>query len=333
MDLGLTALVGGSDDYDDDDEAVRLGTVTKMRNSRGGDEEGADEEQYLCGVCRSEQRKYCCPRCGVLSCSLQCCVAHKRASVCSGRRDVSHFISLQAMGTQELRRDSAFLWGAERATGTAKRSRLFLVPWLGVARSKCDPRPVLRRTAERRRIRFLQMPLGMKRQRDNATQVGQDGRLFWHVDIDIDGAIFSGANVDEARPLRDAVHDILEHSSEKTKSARLKSRRTNGHNDQSTTSGFENEDDATVSSKHKIYLLPKIPAPANKRIYDRLDPDVGLDISLSGKCIIEYPTIVLATETDLANGAIQLAPSALQLLSPTHEINTGSSICSDSNLS
>lgn len=31
-----------------------------------------------CKVCKEQDRRYCCPRCGKLTCSLACCVRHKR---------------------------------------------------------------------------------------------------------------------------------------------------------------------------------------------------------------------------------------------------------------
>ena len=36
-----------------------------------------------CDVCSEGPRKYCCPRCGIKTCSLQCCVQHKQATGCT----------------------------------------------------------------------------------------------------------------------------------------------------------------------------------------------------------------------------------------------------------
>mmetsp|Transcript_1575 Transcript_1575/g.5675 ORF Transcript_1575/g.5675 Transcript_1575/m.5675 type:complete len:99 (+) Transcript_1575:173-469(+) len=38
-----------------------------------------------CCVCASNPRKYCCPRCGALTCSLECCSEHKKQQSCTGR--------------------------------------------------------------------------------------------------------------------------------------------------------------------------------------------------------------------------------------------------------
>jgi hypothetical protein len=46
----------------------------------------SQEEQSLppCDMCKERERAYCCPRCGIKTCSLACCKAHK-AQVGRGR--------------------------------------------------------------------------------------------------------------------------------------------------------------------------------------------------------------------------------------------------------
>ena len=83
-------------------------------------DDASDDGAVLCEVCRAAPRKYCCPRCGALTCSLACCSAHKRATGCDGRRDVSAYKSARSMGLRDLRADCAFL-EAGRGAGTRMR--------------------------------------------------------------------------------------------------------------------------------------------------------------------------------------------------------------------
>merc|ERR1711936_503258 len=39
-------------------------------------------EMTLCGVCELEEKKYCCPRCSILYCSLPCFKQHKAGPDC-----------------------------------------------------------------------------------------------------------------------------------------------------------------------------------------------------------------------------------------------------------
>lgn len=47
-----------------------------------------------CFICRCITAKYNCPRCGIKSCSLKCCLQHKRQFNCSGVRDRLSFVPL-----------------------------------------------------------------------------------------------------------------------------------------------------------------------------------------------------------------------------------------------
>ena len=77
----------------------------------------------LCDVCGETERRYCCPRCGVLTCSLACCQQHKAESGCSGRRDRTGYVALKAFGEPELRSDFHFLEDAALEVDRAKRAR------------------------------------------------------------------------------------------------------------------------------------------------------------------------------------------------------------------
>ena len=62
-----------------------------------------------CQVCRSQPAIYQCPRCSWKSCSLNCCVSHKKSKNCSGKRDRTTFVPLGRMNDQTVRSDYFFL--------------------------------------------------------------------------------------------------------------------------------------------------------------------------------------------------------------------------------
>ena len=45
-----------------------------------------------CEVCEEDESKYCCPRCAVLSCSVQCVKRHKKEHNCTGERVRSSYL-------------------------------------------------------------------------------------------------------------------------------------------------------------------------------------------------------------------------------------------------
>lgn len=81
------------------------------------------EPVVLCEVCALEERRYKCPRCGKLTCSLACCKEHKSMEGCSGKRDRTEFTRLSEFTTGQLRSDYLYLEDVLRKVDTAKRGR------------------------------------------------------------------------------------------------------------------------------------------------------------------------------------------------------------------
>ena len=82
----------------------------------------ADEEPQ-CSVCNAAPRKYCCPRCGIVTCSLPCVRQHKSDTGCSGRRDRTAYTPMSAYNDVTLRSDYHFLEDAALGVDRAKRAR------------------------------------------------------------------------------------------------------------------------------------------------------------------------------------------------------------------
>lgn len=248
----------------------------------------------FCAVCNLRKRKYCCPRCGILTCTLECCLRHKKEAKCSGKRDAAKFVASSAMTLGDLRRDASFLEGVERLSETTKRCRR--EAWAGV--SKIDGRggvhhrtARLQSAAERRRIQVLVMPNGMSRHRNNTSSYdAKSNTIFWRVEwlFEHEAALVDD-RANERTPLKELVRRVI---SRQAPSARR--------------SNYE----ACLDDSFHV-LLKKLPGRANQPVFDMLDKDVGLDLALTGKCVIEHPTVHVVRSTELSKYHIADAPVTL----------------------
>ena len=269
--LSVNALVG---DYESDEEEEEVAA---------GQEVAAGP---LCGVCALLPRKYCCPRCGVLTCSLECCNEHKKANDCDGRRDVAKYVKLQDFSLKELRADVTFLEvnkceisllrkAAERSAGSAKRARFADEKWRGAPKlqqrrgkggaqaGESAAALKLQRAAERRRVRLLLMPEGMARRTRNSSSLGKGDVLYWRVEwvFEIPG--------DEPLTLIDNRAD------ERVGLSELLARRIK----EQSLSTRARLAPYLATPANCALLLQRQPAPANQPRYDTLDKDVSLELA------------------------------------------------------
>ncbi|KAI0865378.1 hypothetical protein F4860DRAFT_461163 [Xylaria cubensis] len=76
----------------------------------------------LCTICRIQEPRYKCPRCGARTCSLPCVKKHKTWSSCNGERDSTVFVSLDKLKTDAgIDHDYNFLTKIERSVERAER--------------------------------------------------------------------------------------------------------------------------------------------------------------------------------------------------------------------
>ena len=96
------------------------GSPRKRKHSDTDDtaSDAADDEAE-CEVCHARPRKYCCPRCAILTCSLECCLQHKRERGCSGKRDRVGYCSIAEFSDARVRSDYAFLEDAKLSADRA----------------------------------------------------------------------------------------------------------------------------------------------------------------------------------------------------------------------
>ncbi|EEY56725.1 uncharacterized protein PITG_20801 [Phytophthora infestans T30-4] len=61
-----------------------------------------EDKVPVCCDCGKGDVKYRCPRCERITCSLQCCVAHKKQFECSGKRDRTKYVELKKFTDADL---------------------------------------------------------------------------------------------------------------------------------------------------------------------------------------------------------------------------------------
>jgi len=242
-----------------------------------------------CSVCNFHVGSYCCPGCGTRTCSVSCCNDHKRASQCSGKRTKSCYVPITNFNTNNLVKDCAFLQDAATMLESSARllSRHFHERISG-SRMKYNhsSTSVLKNACAERGIDWRFCPVNMSIRRDNTTRVvGKKKRqVAWRIRW-----VFtrSKQSVVSERVLEDSFpRKILE--------GILKGKRKN------TSSNVPTIDfPASVSELH--VLFPDRSAPANSPRYFRINPDCTLKDNLANTTIIEYPTFLVLTNTEVVD--------------------------------
>ena len=74
-----------------------------------------------CQECKQHAALYHCPRCSRKTCSLACCIRHKKHSGCTGKRDRTTFQRLEEMNDAALQSDFHFLEDVLRHVDGSKR--------------------------------------------------------------------------------------------------------------------------------------------------------------------------------------------------------------------
>jgi hypothetical protein len=73
------------------------------------DDEDIVVPQAVCMVCNKNPKSYKCPACGILSCSLRCCIDHKARTGCTGRRNRVDYVPMSEYKEKNLINDYHFL--------------------------------------------------------------------------------------------------------------------------------------------------------------------------------------------------------------------------------
>lgn len=83
--------------------------------------EEVDDSLIRCMICHLNPKVYKCPRCSILTCSLACCLSHKKSMECTGQRDRTEYVPVKEFRESNLRSDYHFL---EDVLQTKRRAKL-----------------------------------------------------------------------------------------------------------------------------------------------------------------------------------------------------------------
>lgn len=75
-------------------------------------------------MCSHELAKYCCPKCEVKTCALECLNIHKKELNCTGIRDKTKFVPLREMTEKDFMSDYCFLEECTRYVSDRKRDKI-----------------------------------------------------------------------------------------------------------------------------------------------------------------------------------------------------------------
>ena len=297
----------------------------------------AERSHVICFVCKLNESIYCCPSCGTRTCSLECCLSHKKASDCSGKRDRTAFISKEKFreNNQNLISDYHFLEDALLVNRRAKRildentfskkkhtkkaksnwrnTSLLMyeddsrqnrnINWFderfNEQRSDCSiaQNLLLRNAFDRSNIKILFMPAGMDRHKRN--------KSYFHIKSSM--LLWTIEFIFHSSPRNDALDQkvILDRIKDGNKIVdELKNAiEVSGH-----TSSQLNYSSSSID---EYYLFMKIePSISSNQQFRKLDPSLSFRDGIKDMNLIEYPTIYVTHKS-----GINLFPSLIQDIS------------------
>ena len=132
-----------------------------------------------CAVCTDTVARYCCPRCGLRTCSVACVHRHKAATGCNGRRDVTGYVGRAQYAEQHLLSDYRFLEGVDHVVDSVQRFRQNL--------GRRPPRfldEVQTLLLERDAVQLKLAPPGMSRRLVNRTRFNRKTKVVqWTLEL------------------------------------------------------------------------------------------------------------------------------------------------------
>uniref|UniRef100_K3X7G2 HIT-type domain-containing protein n=1 Tax=Globisporangium ultimum (strain ATCC 200006 / CBS 805.95 / DAOM BR144) TaxID=431595 RepID=K3X7G2_GLOUD len=301
-------------------------------------EEQQQQQQLTCAMCETSDVKYRCPRCERITCSLECCLDHKKTYSCDGKRDRTQYVELKQFTDANLSSDFFFLEEVARSTNSAARSRSQMglnarhfMPKKGPAGKKRKvasgkagaakpvnphvasdwllrfpvPFQLLVQHAAKRGVDVTLLAPGMsKRVRNTSYMDIRKNVLYWRVEWTF--------------PSADTTVNLFEVkvSDAETPFAILAQYLT------------KNPENASVRGKlrkyavsdwqhHVVLLLRKEFTPASEPQYYRLDGNLSLESNFKRKPIVEFPVIVVALKSDA--GKYPVAYDRIEVLSEVEE--------------
>ncbi|KAL8001453.1 putative Zinc finger, HIT-type [Plasmopara halstedii] len=262
-----------------------------------------------CSGCGNSDVKYRCPRCERITCSLMCCLAHKKQHDCNGKRDRTKFVDVKKFTDADLSSDFFFLEEVSRSTNSAQRSHRHLnanarrynsnkkrkvvmgtsinpdIPSDWLARFPTAVQ-VFAEHAVKRGVALTLLPSGMsKRVRNSSYMNTKANTMFWRVEW-----AFPSAEV--------SMSLFEERANEQYTLCALLQKYLNPSMENVATRGKLKKYAVTNWEKNILLLLRREFTPASQPQFYRLDGNQSLESNLKRKAIVEFPVIIVALVTD-----------------------------------
>ncbi|CAG9797445.1 unnamed protein product [Chironomus riparius] len=218
-----------------------------------------------CEVCDQNQSKYTCPKCELHTCSLNCSKIHKKELECDGIRDKTKYIPVKKMTPMDFMNDYYFLEEATRFTKEIKTN------WKVKSTKKLSNKFIkLKKAAQQRNIKLFLLNSSLNKRKKNFSFYDPKAdSIVWHVELNFSNADFkTRIKVNENTKVVDSIQSIID----KVENKQLEFYKAKG------------------MSKLKV-LLKAEGLKRNQNRYFDLNINKSFKSNLSGKVVIEYPSI------------------------------------------
>ncbi|KAE8875339.1 hypothetical protein PF005_g9731 [Phytophthora fragariae] len=271
----------------------------------------------VCVECGKSDVKYRCPRCERITCSLQCCVGHKKQFDCNGKRDRTKFVGIKTFTDADLSSDFFFLEEVSRSTNSAARSRSTLnanprrftsnkkrkatteqnnaggssapinpdIPADWLARFPIGVQLFAEHSAKRSVALTLLAPGMSKRARNSSYMDKKKNILYWRVEWAFPSAEVPVSHSEKRANEKDTLFALL-------------SKYLTPCQENVAIRGKLKKYAVADWEKHILLLLRKEFTPASQPQYYRLDGSQSLESNLKRKAVVEFPVITVALVAD-----------------------------------
>lgn len=287
-----------------------------------------------CQICAEKIARYRCPACGIQSCSLPCIQTHKERTTCTGKRTRASrtFTPASRLNEEILLDDQLLLDEVSSSIGQSPSLGQGGGSTEGEKASKPQQGPPrrlveLQRRCRERRISLALMPPGMARSKRNRSRVLAGNRILWTIEwIFIDGPTpefplymrledlrsfahtFKYTTALETDDVATAyekltsdtpnlgpvssVHLFLRLEADRPREHRREPIQSQGHSHQGQSFPPNNVD------PNQLLPLPtqSFDVSPSRRLWPIHSPQTPLNLLLSTRTVIEFPTIYIYTE-------------------------------------
>ncbi|KAI9193714.1 uncharacterized protein BJ171DRAFT_524307 [Polychytrium aggregatum] len=246
----------------------------------------AEAQENLCEVCHATASKYKCPGCLCKTCSLPCSREHKTLTGCDGKRNRTVYVPMSEYNEDNMMSDYCLLEEIARVTDNAVRDQAG-----AVLRPRLPFRyQLMLKGAKSRRMFIRFLSAGMRRHESNLSKFNTRFNSFsWTIEwlfVDCDHRIIQH-RVRETSTFADLLKQHL---------------------------GESGKDNALQRYKLKLYceaglenlriFMRRVDVPANTPQFYLADASLTVQQFLTGKHLIEYPTLLVYASSLAVPGTI-----------------------------